>query len=145
MFVVLIELLSHSCKGISLNYCPSIRCLDNAHLKCKVENFKCVCPSCDDVTDTNQCTRTKYVLQSCTHKPPHTFSWYQYWGSSSVTKILAFMHTTSHHRCLEQRTKPPCRVDPCTRRCRCPNCGEQPDRAWCERTYCGPSYHLQCR
>ncbi|XP_064396686.1 balbiani ring protein 3-like [Halichondria panicea] len=94
------------CDDINLNFCPTVLCAENDHLKCQVQGYKCVCPSCDDVTATNDCTRTK---------------------------------------CLEQRTKPRCKVDPCTRKCRCPNCEDAPDRLWCARTYCGPNNHLQCR
>ena len=47
--------------------------------------------------------------------------------------------------CLEQKTKPMCKYDYYAQKCRCPRCEDQIDQPWCEKTLCGPNYHLQCK
>lgn len=58
---------SCSCKSLSLSICKNIYCRENRYLRCKVDNYKCVCPSCDGTRHPVTCRRTKCLEQR--HKP----------------------------------------------------------------------------
>ena len=51
-----------SCSAIDLAWCKGVYCEDNQHLNCKVSNYKCVCPTCEDA-DPAWCLRTKCLEQ----------------------------------------------------------------------------------